>query len=289
MKRIAIILVLVFILAWINHTEKMAWVPFNWFSIPNAEELYLVEYPKKISGDMLQFGAYSSKSLPCSVYFCNKTLQKPLDVGQNIIELSMEGCGQEMLTILSCGESEVRFSSVRINRSFAEEHIKAKLDASSSKRTVELNITLNSQLNDEAYRNFEVVVDGATLLRPTYLLQSGSYESHRNEELHLEPGTHKIEFRYGNETLDAKSVSIAGQPFPFPDVADILLSLALAFAIHKMYSLDWLTSSLVFFGLSLSALALQLQLQKNLGLNEWSVPVLLIVALVLLWMSKEKQ
>jgi hypothetical protein len=201
----------------------------------------------------------------------------------------MESCGSDILTILSCGESLVRFYSSRANGSFGAEHIDAKFVAASYKRTVRMEITFNSKLNDTAYKNFEVVVDGKTAIRPTYLFQSGEHEYFNTEELHLEPRNHSIELRYDNRTLDAKDVYIAGQPFPFPDVVDILLSLGIAVLIKRKYQLDWLTSFLIFFGLSFSAIALQLQLQKNLGFNEWLLPLILALALVLVWKSKGKQ
>jgi hypothetical protein len=289
MKKLAIILLLVFILAWINQTEKMNWVSFNWFNIPNPEELYLLEYPKTFSGNLLRFDVYSSKNSVCSVYLCNTTLEKQLAEGRNRIELSTGDCGNDIRTILLCGESFIRFYSNRTNVSFGEERIDAKFGVTPYKRTARVSITLSSKLNDAAYKNFEILVDGKTALQPTYLLRSGEYESYVTEELHLEPGNHTIELRYGNRTLDAKDVSITGQPFPFLDVVDILLSLGIAALIQRRYQLDWLTSSLSFFGLSFSAIALQLQLQKNLGFNEWLLPLILALCLVLIWKSKERQ
>src|SRR5271157_1101753 len=123
MKNLALILFIVFILAYINQMDKMTWVSFNWFNIPNTEELYLVEYPKNVSEDIMHFEVYSSKNYPCSVYICSSTIDKPLVAGYNIINVSMGGCGKSVQTILSCGESEVRFSSQRINRSFSAESL----------------------------------------------------------------------------------------------------------------------------------------------------------------------
>jgi len=289
MRKIAIILLLVFILAWGNQLDKMNWVSFNWFNIPNPEELYLLEYPKTVSGDVLQFEVYSSKNYICSIYLCNIILEKQLAEGRNSIELGMEGCGQEMLTIVSCGESLVRFYSNRTNVSFGNEYIDAKVSAIPNKRIAGLDIMFSSRLNDAAYKNFEILVDGKTALRPTYFFKSGEHESYAAEELHLDPGNHRIELRYENRTLDSRNISIEGQPFPLQDAVDILLSLGIAVLIKEKYKLDWLLSSLVFFGLSFSALALQLQLQKNLGFNEWLLPLTLALALVLIWKSKGKQ
>ncbi|MCX6776247.1 MAG: hypothetical protein NT130_05365 [Candidatus Micrarchaeota archaeon] len=289
MKRIAVILFLIFILAWINQTEKMKWVSFNWFNIPNPEELYLLEYPKTFSGNALQFDVYSSKNSVCSVYLCNKTLEKQLAEGRNRVELSTEDCGNDIRTTVLCGESFIRFYSNRTNVSFGDEHIDAKFGVTSYKRTARMNIAINSKLNDTAYKNFEILVDGKTALRPTYLLQIGEYNAYNTEELHLEPGTHTIELRYGDRTLDAKDVSITGQPFPFLDVVDVLLSLGIVSLVYRRCRLDWLTSSLSFFALSFSAIALQLQLQKNLGFSEWLLPLILALSLVLIWKSKKRQ
>jgi hypothetical protein len=289
MNRIAIILLLVFILAWINQLDKISWASFNWFNIPNPEELYLLEYPKTVSGTALQFDAYSSKNYICSIYLCNTTLEKRLVEGRNRIELSTQGCGEEMLTILSCGESLIRFYSYKTNRSFTDEHIDAKFSAIPNKRIVGIDIVFSSKLNDAAYKNFEISVDGKTAIRPTYFFKNGEHESYVSEELHLEPGNHHIELRYENRTLDTKDVLIAGQPFPLQDVVDILLSLGIAALVRRKYKLDWLTSSLMFVGLSFSTIALQLQLQKNLGFNEWLLPLILALALVLVWKLKEKQ
>lgn len=289
MKKIAIILLLVFILAWMNQLDKMNWVSFNWFNIPNPEELYLLEYPKTVSGTTLRFDVYSSKNYTCSIYLCNTTLEKRIFEGRNRIEMGVDGCGQEMLTIISCGESLLRFYSNRTNRSFTDESIDAKFSVVPHKRTAGIDITFNSTLNDAAYKNFEILVDGKTAIRPTYLFESGEHESYAAEELHLEPGNHHIELRYESRTLDARDVSIASQPFPIPDAVDILLSLGIAVLINKKYKIDWLTSSLVFIGLSFSAIALQLQLQKNLGFSEWLLPLTLVLALVLIWKSKGNQ
>jgi hypothetical protein len=283
MKRIAIILFIIFILAWMNQVEKMNWVNFNWFSIPNPEELYLVEYPKNVSGSTLHFEVYSSKSYPCSIYMCNATVEKRLEAGYNSIDVGMDSCGREVQTILLCGESQLRFYSGRINRSVSEEYITAKFDATSNRSTVKLDIAINSQLNDATYKNFEIKVDGNTSLRPTYLLQTGVAESNKTEELDLEPGQHTIELSYASKTLDIKTVSIAAKQFPYVDLIIILLSLIIAFVIYREYSTDWLTSSLIFFGTSLSAIALQLQLHNNLGLSEWLVTILLLLGTILLW------
>ena len=289
MKRIAVILFLVFILAWINQTDKMRWVSFNWFDIPNPEELYLLEYPKTFSGDALRFEVYSSKNYTCSVYLCNRTLERQLGEGRNRLELSTEGCGDDIRTTLLCGESLIRFYSNRTNASFVDEHIEAEFSVTSYKRTARMDILINSKLNGTAYKNFEILVDGKSELSPTYLLQSGEYDSYATEELRLEPGTHAIELRYGGRTLDSKSVSITGQPFPFIDLVDVLLSFGIVALVYRRYEVDWLTSSLSFFALSFSAIALQLQLQKNIGFSEWLLPVILALGLMLLWKSKERQ
>jgi|GEM_PF-3236213 len=289
MEKIAIIFLLVFILAWNSYMEKISWIPFNWFNIPVTEELYLIEYPKEISSNAMQFKVYSSKNYTCLLNFCNKTLQKSLTSGFNEIEQSIDDCGQKLSTILSCGESYVRFYSERTNLSSEEQRIEAKIDTKVEKRTLELGINFNTKLNGAAYKNFEILVDGNIALNPTYLFQGGMYASYKNEKISLEPGRHIIELRYGNKTLDKESVSINGQPYPLQTLIDIILSLALAFLINKKYTLDWLTSSLMFFGLSCSAIALQFQLQKNLEFNEWLVPIFLVCMLVLLWKSKKKR
>ncbi len=289
MRRIAVILFIVFILAWINQVEKMNWVTFNWFNIPNPEELYLVEYPKNVSGDVMHFEVYSSKNYPCSVYICNATFDKTLTQGYNNIEAGMESCGSDTQTILLCGESQLRFYSHRVNRSFSQESIDAKFSATANKRTVKLDINFTSKLNDAAYKNFEVKVDGNPVLRPTYLFQNGVSESRKTEELSLEPGQHTIEFSYAGKALDTKSVSIEAPPFPYVDSLNILLSLAIALLVYKGHSIDWLTSFLIFFGASLSAIALQMQLHNNLGFSEWLVPLLLALGVILLWKSKSRQ
>ncbi|NYZ76070.1 hypothetical protein H0N98_02355 [Candidatus Micrarchaeota archaeon] len=289
MKRIAVILFLVFILAWMNQVQKMNWVNFNWFNIPNPEELYLLEYPKNVSGEVMHFEVYSSKKYPCSVFICNATVDKTLTEGYNTIEVGMESCGSDTQTILLCGESLVRFYSHRINSSFSNESIDAKFSAATNKRTLRLDVNFTSKLNDAAYKNFEVKVDGNSLLRPTYLFRNGISESHETEELSLEPGQHTIELSYAGRTLDTKSVSIDAPPFPYIDVVNILLSAAIALVVYREYSTDWLTSFLLFFGASFSALALQLQLHNNLGFSEWIVPFLLALGVVLLWNSKKKQ
>ncbi|NYZ78541.1 hypothetical protein H0N99_00160 [Candidatus Micrarchaeota archaeon] len=289
MKKIAAILFIVFILAWVNQVEKMNWVSFNWFDIPNTEELYLIEYPKNVSGNVLHFEVYSSKNYPCSVYICNATVDKALTSGYNSVEVGMSGCGRDAQTVLSCGESQVRFYSHRINRSFSDESLDAKFDTAVNKRVVELYIDFSSRLNDAAYKNFEVRVDENTVLRPTYLFQNGTTESSRTEELSLEPGQHTIELSYAGKTLDAKSVFIEAPPFPYIDLLNIILSLAIALLIYKLYSTDWLSSSLLFFGASFSALAMQLQLHNNLGFSEWLVPLLLVLGVLSLWKFKGKQ
>jgi hypothetical protein len=289
MKRIAVILFIVFILAWMNQVQKMNWVNFNWFNIPNPEELYLVEYPKNVSGEVMHFEVYSSKNYPCSVYICNATVDKTLAEGYNNIEVGMESCGTDTQTILLCGESQVRFYSHRINSSFSGESIDAKFSATTNKMTVTLDINFTSKLNDAAYKNFEITSDGNTLLRPTYLFHNGITELHETEELTLNPGQHTIELRYAGRTLDTRSVHIEAPPFPYLDLVNIIISAAIALAVYRKYSTDWLTSSLLFFGLSLSALALQLQLHSNLGLSEWIVPLLLALGAALLWNSKNKR
>jgi hypothetical protein len=289
MKRIAIILFLVFILAWINQMDKMNWVTFNWFNIPNPEELYLVEYPKNVSGSVMHFEVYSSKNYPCSIYICNATVDKNLVEGYNNIEVDMESCGSDTRTILLCGESQLRFYSHRINNSFSDESIGANFSTSVEKRTVTLNISFTSKLNDASYKNFEIKVDGNTLLHPTYLFQSGITELHETEELNLEPGQHTIELSYANRTLDTKTVSIEAPIFPFIDLVNILLSAAIAFVVYKNYSTDLLTSFLLFFGASFSAIALQFQLHNNLGFSEWIVPILLLLGVIFLWEFKKKR
>ena len=286
MKRLAIILFIVFILAWMNQVEKMTWVGFNWFNIPNPTELYLVEYPKNFSST-LQFTVHSNREYPCTLYVCNKTVEKTFKQGYNTIELTPE-CDEVQTTIV-CGESLLRFFSYKINRSFPEESIHAELLATQVKRTVSLDIHLTSQLNDGGYRNFEVHVDGNPVLKPTYLLQNGFSESYRTEKIHLEPGEHEIEIKYKGATLAASRVFIQREPFPYIELLNILLCLPTAFIIHKEYSTDWFTSLLAFFGLSLSSLALQLQLHNNLGFSEWLVPLLLLFGVMLLWKLKKKQ
>ncbi|MEM3556157.1 MAG: hypothetical protein QXF56_05545 [Candidatus Micrarchaeia archaeon] len=286
MRRIAIILFIVFILAWINQIDKMAWVGFNWFNIPNPTEVYLVEYPRNFSG-RLQFTIHSNRESLCTLYACNKSIEKTLKQGYNTVELEAE-CDEVQTTIV-CGESLLRFFSNRINRSFSEEYIHAELLATQVKRTVYLDIHLTSQLNDGGYRNFEVDVDGKSVLKPTYLLPNGAYELYKTEKIRLEPGEHEIEIKYKEETLAASRIFIQPEPFPYIELLNILLCFPVAFIIYREYSIDWLTSSLAFLGLSFASLALQLQLHNNLGFSEWLVPLLLLCGVMLLWKLKRKQ
>lgn len=264
MKKTAIIFFLVFILAWNNHVEKMSWVPFNWLNIPVTEELGLIDYPKTISGNLTEFSVYSSKNKVCSINFCGKTLQKTLQEGYNKIEISVDDCSQELLTTVMCDESRINFYSEKINMSFAgEDIIEAKLATLISKRTLELNVTFNSKLKYAGYKNFDILLDGRTILHPTYLFPSGESEFVKSEELNLEPGIHTVEIAYKNITLDTKTVSIQNQPFPLATLLDVVLSLTLALAIYRKYSLGILTSFLTLFGLFSFSLTLQFQLQKK--------------------------
>lgn len=287
MKRLAIIFFIVFILAWMNQIEKMSWVGFNWFSIPNPTEIYLVEYPKNFSGK-LRFEVNSNRNCPCTIYVCDKAVETTLREGSNLIELETAGCEGMIQTTVVCGESLLRFFSQKTNRTPSEEYMRAELLATQLKRAAKLDIHLTSQLNEGGYRNFEILVDGKTALRPTYLLPEGLSESNITEKLSLEPGEHSISFLYKGETLATAHLFIPFDPFPYFNGLNILLSLALAAIIHKEYSVDWLTSSLTFFGLCLSSLALQLQLTQ-LGFSEWLLPIIILLGVMLAWKLKKRQ
>jgi len=118
-RHIAALLVLMFALFAIYHSQTVRGIPFNWFALPDNTEIYLASYSFDPGAHALSISFYSSKDAPAGISFCGREERVQASEGVNTAEVSTEGCPDGTVAVsLAEGGSLLRFTAGPGNRSF---------------------------------------------------------------------------------------------------------------------------------------------------------------------------
>jgi len=90
---------------------------FNWFSIPNPQELYLESYDTSAS-QYVNFAVHSSANSDCTLSYCWAVRNVSLKNGPNVFREPLDNCSDSFRVTLDCGKSIVSF---RCNKSISPE------------------------------------------------------------------------------------------------------------------------------------------------------------------------
>ena len=124
--------ILLFILACLIpvfvYVEMFGTNNFNWFSIPNPQEIYLESYDTSAL-QYVDFAVHSSTSSDCTLLYCWTSKNVSLKSGLTVFREPIDKCNEHFQVILACGKASVSF---HCSKSTSEESYNASLLAKSS-------------------------------------------------------------------------------------------------------------------------------------------------------------
>ena len=280
----ALCIVLVSVIFAYKHIQDFSQTGFNWFSVPQTKELYILDYEKEASRD-LQFSISSSEKTSCSINYCNLNNSTEVNKGSNLINLDTGRC-EENSTI------EIKCNNGLVNRIVFQSNSLADLQKSIEFRGLEikrnggyLNISFSGviDLGKASIVQFDISANNKSLLKPLYKFHSGQNNFSFSEKVTY-PGSGEIR-------IEALGVGITKnvEPisrFSFSGVVLLILSIIFCFVFYRKSGLNIAILILLGFLIISASQTIHFRMAKSFGLNEWIIPA--VFALLIIGINKKQ-
>jgi hypothetical protein len=258
-KTVYAIIVLLFLNFFIGYASN---VNFNWGSIPQEREIYLLEWG---AGRAM---VYSVADEEC--HLCG--LPATLSAGNNEPDVSV--CGQH--ADLVCGELSLSFLVGEPEAGYVLANFEPEYE----------NGTLNVRMHGEGaggYRKVDFLIDGSVVHSPTLLL-NGSFDF--VERMRAPAGKHTLSVMLSGKELYSGGVEIPGRHFPLETALLVFLSAGIPLLLWRTGS-SLTLCSVSFAVLLVFGLVYHFALTDNFGLPSGVVPA--AYSVLLLWVYRERQ
>ncbi|MFH1448502.1 MAG: hypothetical protein ABIG39_06570 [Candidatus Micrarchaeota archaeon] len=247
------LLVLLLVLGIHNLSNKIGEIGFNYFNIPENDEIYLMEY-----GSRDQFTLYSTANRSCSM--CGAFVS--LSPGEN--KLNPSKCSENVT--ITCDGRALWFSIDDTNK---PEYFNGQV--SYDVRDQELIITVSGVAHTNGYRRMTFLVDGKEVLSPSFKFDGKVAVS---ERITPSLGKHRIQVSFLGETIGDRGFEIE-RSYPLALLLSAFLSIVLSVLLLRRVTP---VSLLIGVGVVFSTLVFHFQLE-SLGL--WWLAPLILLALII--------